>query len=267
MTMRVVKLQPKGKPPIVSEFPEDGEILDIRSAVPALKTDKLQRAAVDEALTFAGMASQIVVKDEETLGTANLYLKDVKTMMGKIEATFDPQITQAHNLHRSLLAEKKKFTDPLTLAERVVKMAVGRFYDEQDRRREAAEKERRRIEAEALAKAKALEDKAAKAKTEVEREKILDQAVEVLQVADQKGGDITAAAVAPKAQGLTITDNWKFEVINESEIPREYLMPDLVKIGRVVKALKGSAQIAGVRTYSEKVATNRGTVSSPSGLL
>ena len=243
-------IMPRGKKRFT--FPED------EKPTPApTKTDKLQRAAVDEALTFAGMASQIVVTDEETLGVANVYLKDVKAMMGKIEATFDPQIEQAHHLHKSLLSEKKKFTDPLTSAEKVVKMSVGKFYDEQDRKREAAEKERQRIEAEALAKAKALEAEAAKAKTEDERDEILDKAVEVLTVADQKGGDITASAVAPKAQGLTITDNWKFEVVSESEIPREYLTPDLVKIGRVVKALKGSAQIAGIRTYSEKVVTNR----------
>ncbi len=224
---------------------------------PVPKVDAIQRAAVDEALTFAGMASQIVVRDEETLGTANFYLKDVKAMMAKIEASFDPQIDQAHRLHKSLLAEKKKFTDPLTSAERVVKMAVAQFYDDQEKKRVEAEKERQRIEADALAKAKALEDKAAKAKTEEARDKILDQAVSVLQDADQKGGEITAAAVAPKAQGLTITDNWKFEVVDESAIPREYLTPDLIKIGRVVKALKGDARIAGIRTYSEKVVTNR----------
>jgi len=34
-------------------------------------------------------------------------------------------------------------------------------------------------------------------------------------------------------------------------IPREYLIPDEVKIGGVVRATKGSIQIPGIEIYSE----------------
>ncbi len=221
------------------------------------KLGKLQSRAVDEAMTFAGLAHQITVTNEETLGIAKDYLQDLRTMVGKIEATFDPQITKAHALHKSLLTEKKKFYEPLMMAEKVVKRAVAFFYEEQDRRRAEAEKERQRIEAEAIAKANELEAEAVGAKTDAERDKIINEAVTVLEAADTKGQQLTAGAAAPKIVGIAISDLWHFEIVDASLIPAEYLTPDLVKIGKVVRALKGDAKIPGVRTYSEKAVASR----------
>jgi len=46
---------------------------------------------------------------------------------------------------------------------------------------------------------------------------------------------------------------WKFRVTNEALIPREYMTPDMVKIGGVARATKGSIQIPGVEIYSEDI--------------
>ena len=42
------------------------------------------------------------------------------------------------------------------------------------------------------------------------------------------------------------------EVVDEALIPRDYLMPDEVKIGKVVRATAGSLQIPGIRVFSYK---------------
>jgi hypothetical protein len=57
----------------------------------------------------------------------------------------------------------------------------------------------------------------------------------------------------PKLNGgpvyRTIT---KFRIINEALIPRQYMMPDLVKIGGVVRALKNQTNVPGIEVYEER---------------
>jgi hypothetical protein len=55
--------------------------------------------------------------------------------------------------------------------------------------------------------------------------------------------------VAPK--GTTARVSWKFRVVCASQIPREFLTPDLVAIGAYVRKNKGEAKITGVEVFDE----------------
>ena len=55
----------------------------------------------------------------------------------------------------------------------------------------------------------------------------------------------------PKVDGLGVQKNWKFEIVDANLIPRQYLKPDEVAIGGVVRSTKGAVTIPGVRIYSE----------------
>jgi len=46
---------------------------------------------------------------------------------------------------------------------------------------------------------------------------------------------------------------WKFEITDQTLLPREFLKPDEVAIGSVVRGLKAAAKIPGVRTWEETV--------------
>ena len=59
------------------------------------------------------------------------------------------------------------------------------------------------------------------------------------------------AAAAPKPAGISTRKVWKFEVTDAAKLPPEYLVPDIKKIGKVVRALQGDTEIPGVRVYSE----------------
>ncbi len=48
---------------------------------------------------------------------------------------------------------------------------------------------------------------------------------------------------------------WKFEVVDSALVPRDYLEVDLVKIGQVVRATKGTISIPGIRVWSEDTLT------------
>ena len=53
----------------------------------------------------------------------------------------------------------------------------------------------------------------------------------------------------------TWRENVTFEITDEADLPREYLTPDLVKIGKVVKA---GVEIPGVTRKVEMVRATRG---------
>jgi len=58
---------------------------------------------------------------------------------------------------------------------------------------------------------------------------------------------------ASKAQGVTLRDNWSFEIVDESLIPREFLKPDEVKIRSVVIAQKDKTNIPGIKAVNRPI--------------
>jgi hypothetical protein len=134
--------------------------------------------------------------------------------------------------------------EKLDQAERAIKRAMVDFTEEQERLRleeqrradEAARKERDRL--------------AAQAARAAESGKI--EKAEQLQA---RAATVVAPVISrepPKVTGVSTRDVWKFEIVNEMEVPREYLMVDESKIRKVVGALKGETRIAGVRVWPEK---------------
>lgn len=61
----------------------------------------------------------------------------------------------------------------------------------------------------------------------------------------------TVERTTPKADMRLYRKTWKFRITNEMAIPREYLKPDEIKIGGVVRALKGKCNIPGIQVYEE----------------
>ena len=98
-----------------------------------------------QALTLSERANQIVVTNREQRSEATAFLKNVKALKEKISEDFRPIIKDAHSTWKLAIEKEKKHLNPLEAAERVVKLAVGQ-YDAQEERR--LDEERRRLEAE-----------------------------------------------------------------------------------------------------------------------
>lgn len=56
-----------------------------------------------------------------------------------------------------------------------------------------------------------------------------------------------------RVDGIKKRTAYKFEIEDESLIPREYLCPDEKKIGAVVRATKGNLNIPGVKIIREEI--------------
>lgn len=210
-----------------------------------------------EALVAPKYALTLRVNDQPSLDRANGFLKSVKALAARIAETFDPQISKAYELHRSLLAEKKKFTAPLEEAERIAKRTIAGYLAEEDRKRREAEAERARIEAEARAEADKKLRAVEKAEAKGNFAKAEALAQEAVNVMEAKIEEAPVVPDAPVATGLSLRKVWKFRIKDAALLPREYLIPDEVKIGRVVRALKGDAKIPGVSVYSEDDVSSR----------
>lgn len=100
-------------------------------------------------------------------------------------------------------------------------------------------------------------------KEEQRQRKALEEAAELAEEGDIAGATLAIARVEsqqPKIEGLSSRDDWDFEVIDASKLPRHLLVPDLVAIRAEVKAKKREDAIPGVRAFVKKVFTQKKAV-------
>jgi hypothetical protein len=225
----------------------------------------------DRALVLPARAQAFIIKDQDTFSKANEFLLGIKDLSKEIEASFNPRIKMAHDLHKSLVGEKNRFLEPVENAERIVKGSISKYLTEQEQIRFKIEQERaakaieqKQLYDEALRQAAEAEAKAAAAKTDATKAKYQEKSAEIIaNVTDEIIGLGMEMPVAPPpimADNLSSRDVWKYEIVDESKLPREFLMPDTSKIGKFVQKDKGLTPIPGLRIYSEK------TIAVKSGL-
>jgi hypothetical protein len=167
-----------------------------------------------------------------------------KDMQKKIDEVFDPIIEAANKSHKTALAQKKKFKNPLVELEANQKFQITTFLQAEETKRKAEEDRLRKLAEQAAEEAR------------------LAEAIQLEEEGDTEGAQVVLDEVpayipppiVPKlatGQGIAMKTNWKFRVVDPAQIPREYLTPDMVKIGGVVRSMRDSVKIPGVEIYSE----------------
>lgn len=199
------------------------------------------------ALTIPDQAKAIAVTDADSYIRAGELWNDIRAMRKKVADTFDPMIAHWHTGHKLALKKKSEIDGPLETAEKFTKKQMNVYDAEQERIRKIEEarlqEEARKREEEARL-AAAIEAEQAGAKEEAAQ--ILDEPVYVAPV-------VVPKATPKVAGGPVFRTVKKFRIVNESLIPRQYLIPDMVKLGGVVRALGKTANIPGIEVYEERV--------------
>lgn len=207
--------------------------------------EKLNKDAGD----LAANARAFVITGNEKLQAAGEMLRGIKRLRAEVDAAFDPIIKRAHETHREAISQKKQAEGPLVDAESIIKGKIC-AYQAEEARKAAEEQARLRREAERLAEeaklALALELEAA-GETEA-AEVALDAAPMII---------VPVPAAPPKVAGVSTREAWGYNITDAAKIPREYLIPDLSKIGAVVRAMKGQTNIPGVSVYREDIVSAR----------
>jgi len=223
-------------------------------------------------------ANTFLIASAETYAEAATWLRDVIVpLKRRITETFRPRIQQAHQLHKGLCDDERRFLAPVEGAERVLKGKLTTWDEAQaHQRREAeaaAQRERERLEQAARRQAEA-EQRRLQAEAETRRleeasaleargdgaaaVRLLEAPIPVpLVVAAPVFMPAPAPAPAPKVEGISFREDYDFEILDAAVIPREYLMPDEKKIRGVVRAMRASTNIPGVRAFSRRVASVR----------
>jgi len=197
-------------------------------------------------------AAEISVKTDEDLRAADEVLGAIKGLTAEVNDTFDPIIKRNHAAWKEALAQKKRHLDPLQQAERMVKSVVGAYLEAKEAERRKAEEERKR---QLAAQAEAEEAKLAEA---LEAEEAGDNAKadELITSIEEQAPDIEVPEKTKLAHTHTVKKP-KWEIVDATKLPREYLMPDTVKIGKVVRALGEETSIPGVRVWMETTVVTR----------
>jgi len=188
------------------------------------KTELMVRVADIESTALA-----ILVKDQETLTRANKGLLLIKDMLKEIGESFDNGIGKAHDLHGTLIANKRKHTDPCTRARSHLKVQVSTFYTKQTR----------------IAREKELE---AEREREKEREKTTTPS-EAPPVAKEYVPDIKPMMT----KGVHIRTKVKWRLLDMKLVPRKFKLTTLntAAIDAEVKNQKMKTKILGIEVYEE----------------
>ncbi len=184
--------------------------------------------------TVIAQIKTLVIVDDTGYQTAGEFLKKVKQSEKFIDEVYEPKKKEAYAPYKIILDEMKALKDKLSPAERAVKSAMGKYYNEQEQKRREIEAARRKEE----------EEKRLNDAIETGKEEILDKPVVI-----QKEPEMV------KPSGTYAVDVWKYEITDKTKLKPEYLIVNEQLIGQIVRGQKEKAQEIigeGVRVYSEK---------------
>jgi hypothetical protein len=203
-----------------------------------------QQVIVEQAEEISALATTFKISTQMEYDQAGEYRKNIKGAIKQIEEL-------RFSFTRPLDQLKKKWMDffnvpltKLTTGDGVLERGRLTFAREQERIRQEAE---RKLQAEAEKKRLAAEKKAAEARAagnEAKAERF-----------EEKAAAVISPELAPtfeKTSGIGTVKRWKFEITDEKLIPRRYLTPNLVQIGKEVRASGDMLNIPGIKIYAEE---------------
>jgi hypothetical protein len=97
------------------------------------------------------------------------------------------------------------------------------------------------------------------AETRAAQAELQAKASQAFQAGDSAQGVAIMAQIPIQAEtpGVSMRDNWTFDVVDENAVPREFCSPDPAKIRAYVAAYKDKAAIPGVKVENRPIASVR----------
>lgn len=221
---------------------------------------ELERRTTD----LAVRARNLKVMDQESLTKASDLLLAGKELERAIKDFFAPFKAKAHAAWKELCDAEGKEIGKLVPIISCLNRSVADYKVEQEKKRREVEEEARRIEREKEVFQNEIDEKLQQT-IEIEAAAAGRGDVKAVKVAQAESDRILAEAAkrekemmspppipeTPKTDGLAMRENWDFEIVDEAAIPREYLIPDEVKIRKVIKIMKDKTNIPGIRVFNQ----------------
>jgi hypothetical protein len=206
----------------------------------------INSAELDQKVSMVDAVFPVV--DEETKKQAVLRLGELATLKKNIIEFFAEPKKKAREAWKTIVDMETKYLSKVSAIDDPLRENLKKYETEV---REKIEKERIRLQAEAEARAEAERNKLLKqaenAKRESTKEIYLAQAKAV----------ITPVVNIPesdrKMEGSSVRVVWKARIVDETLLPRNYLVPNVKLIESVVRTTQGKEKIPGVEAYQETV--------------
>jgi hypothetical protein len=214
------------------------------------------QAAIED-ITAVGLCvpeQDIIIKNLYEQATTALRYAEGRVIQSNDDlkpATED--LASIANLKKALTEQKKRYLDPLNDKVKAFRAAFDKFFEPIE-------------QADKVTRQKILTFKSEQERKAREAEELNRQAIELARKqAALNGGEFTVdttPVLVPKTAPdkintevgtAGISQIWKFEVIDFDLLSNEYKMADEVKIGKVVRATKGSVAIRGVKIWAEEI--------------
>lgn len=197
-----------------------------------------------KSLEIIEQARAVFVVSNNDLLAAGEHLKGIKLYQKEVGLVLDPIVSATNKAHKEACSQRTKLLAPSKEAEVLVKGAMTKFTQEEERKRLVEEK---RLQAEAKKKAE---------------EEILTTAEEAEARGDDMATDfalseevdtshIKVESKVEKVAGVVVTKIWKWRIKDKSLIPKEFWILDEKRIGQRVRADKEKSEIAGIEVFSE----------------
>ena len=193
---------------------------------------EVEKSEKDGALALREQAKKFRITSDAEFEQAGKMLVGIAEAKRRAKALFDPICSAQHAAWKVATGKRAEVLDPLEEGDRIIRGEVGKYHERKQRDAQLA---------------------------------AVDMAEAVPQIAALEArGDYGAAAqlseqvragndAAPKLDGVGFREEWDFEVVDINAVPREYLVIDEHKVGRIVKALRDATSIPGIRAFSKSV--------------
>lgn len=205
------------------------------SSTIALPKDKQTVLAEADKQTKALAKVTPVIETEEQYLKAAAMLKDVTTLIKKIDEVFDPMLDAAKLTAKLIKDEKAKHINPVKVIDESLRSLISEWMTKKEKKRLLEQ-----------AKLDAIAEKK-QAKLDAKNEEREAQGLAPSQRVVQK-------QVAPEVEkgALSFRETWDYEVIDQSLVPAEYWVIDYQKIGTAVRLAKADTNIPGIRAFCTK---------------
>lgn len=192
-------------------------------------------------------SQSLVIDSPDSFRYADVQCQGIAALKNAVIAEHADEKKRAHELHKSICDKESGRVKPLDEARKNFKSSMDAY---------RVSEEKKRLEQEAILREQArarAENMALEAAQEAERLGMREEADAILSQPLVVATPIIETVV-PKAT-TTIRKVRKFRIKNPGDVKNIYLTPDLVKIGRVVRALGKEAETAvgGIEVYEEAV--------------
>jgi len=210
-----------------------------------------EREIENEVYPVVTAAKSLVVSDATSYTQAMELGKACSAKIKLVEDTLGPAKKKTYEAYQEVMRVMRSFIQPLEAAKKLLSgLAYTWQKAEEERKRKEADEARRLAEEEAAAKRKVEEDARLAAAERLSNAGMKEQAEEMLETPIMvEVEEVAAPAPKIKVQGTSTQENWQGRVFNENLIPRIYMTPNLVKLNKDTKALKGETRIPGWEVF------------------